>query len=134
MARNNSGSVDTNILLRLLLNDVPAQTDTVKRMLDGRSRYDVADSAIIEMVFVLEKQYKIEREVIVQYIQYVVKNSQFSCNTNLFLAILPLYLSEKSLSINDCALLGYARLNKATPLHTFDKKLVSKSEGDASHP
>jgi uncharacterized protein len=134
MARNSIGSMDTNILLRLVLNDVPAQTNVIRKMLESRGRYEVADSAMIEMVFVLEKNYKIERDVIVQYIHFIMKHPSFICNNSLFEKIITLYVSENSLSVNDCALLVYARLNKATPLYTFDKKLVSKSEGDAVNP
>lgn len=75
--------MDTNILLRLVLNDVPAQTSVIRKMIEGRSRYEVADSAVIEMIFVLEKNYKIERDVIVQYIQFVMKHPNFICNTSL---------------------------------------------------
>lgn len=134
MERKNNTSVDTNVLLRLVLNDVPEQTKLIERLLVGNVRYEVADLALTEMAFVLERFYKMERDIVTRFLLVIVQHPQFMCNKALFEQILPLYLSEPALSINDCALLGYARLNKATPLYTFDKKLVSKSGGDAVQP
>lgn len=134
MVKNNTTSVDTNVLLRLLLNDVPEQTKAVQKLFTIKTKYEVADVALIELVFVLERVLKMERGVVVHNLTAVIKHPQFICNKNLFEQIIPLYLAESALSINDCALLGYARLNKATPLYTFDKALIKKSNGDACTP
>lgn len=134
MAKSNCPSLDTNVLLRLVLDDVPEQSKIIKALLNAKTKYQVADPALIEMVFVLEKVYQLERPYIVDNIMFIVRHPQFICNRTLFETIVPVYLFEPALSITDCALLGYARLNNATPLYTFDKKLVAKSEGDAKHP
>ena len=134
MERKTNASLDTNLLLRLVLNDIPEQATLVKKLLAKRARFEVADLAITEMAFVLERVYKMERRMVVEFLSVIIRHPQFICNKNLFERILPLYLSEPTLSINDCALLEYARLNKAVPLYTFDKKLVAKSSGDAIQP
>jgi predicted nucleic-acid-binding protein len=59
-----AASLDTNCLLRWLLEDVPEQTEAISRLLDSPEIFAVADAAIIEAVFVLEKIKKIERELI----------------------------------------------------------------------
>ncbi len=134
MERKTSASFDTNLLLRLVLNDIPEQTKSVKKLLAKKSRFEVADLALTEMAFVLERVYKMERRMVVEFLSVIIRHPQFICNKNLFERVLPLYISEPTLSINDCALLWYARLNNATPLYSFDKKLVNKSEGDAKIP
>jgi len=134
MVKNSTASVDTNVLLRLLLNDVPVQTKAVKELLQIKTKYEVADLALTEVTFVLERFYKMERDVVAKNLMAIVRHPQFICNENLFEKIIPLYLSEPALSMNDCALLGYARLNKALPLYTFDKALQKKSAGYAQQP
>lgn len=134
MEKRNNASVDTNLLLRLVLNDVPEQEVSVKKLLSVGVRYEVADVALTEMVFVLERLYKMERQMITQFLLVILRHPQFVCNKTLFERVLPIYVSKPALSIVDCALLVYARLNNATPLYTFDKKLVNASDGDAKIP
>lgn len=134
MAKSKNASVDTNVLLRWLLGDVEHQERKVNELLSHGTKYEVADLALNEVVYVLERFYKIERAVVVQNVLAVMGHPQFVCNKNLFEKVIPLYLKEPALSITDCALLVYARLQNATPLYTFDKKLVSTSDGDAKIP
>ena len=134
MANKPNGSLDTNILLRLLLDDVPEQTKVVEKILASGKKFEVADAALIEMVFVLEKIYKMDRELIQENVIGIIRNSLFVCNKQLFERVMPIYVSEPTLSIIDCSLLMYARLNQALPLYTFDKKLVKKSDKDSVLP
>ena len=135
MAKNKlRGSLDTNALLRLLLGDVPAQTRAVESLLTKESVFEVADAALIEMIFVLEKIYKMERPLVMENVLAITRHKQFLCNKKMFEQCLPLYVAHKSLSIIDCALVTYARLQNATPLITFDKDIVKYASGDAIIP
>ena len=125
------GSFDTNILLRFVYKDVPHQTQAIDAMLAKGGRFEIADAALFEMAFVMEKVYLSSRDDIVDSILSIVRNDQFICNKLLLEKTLPLYRDQQKLSIIDCALLVYARLNKATPLYTFDKELVKGSGGNA---
>lgn len=116
-------SVDTNILLRLILNDVPEQTDKAESWVASHTCH-IADLALTETVFVLEKVYRMPRYDITENISAIVRNPNFSCNRVLFEKALPIYESNQSVSINDCLLATYAEINQATPLATFDKKLA----------
>jgi predicted nucleic-acid-binding protein len=115
-----TGSLDTNILLRLILDDIPEQSLIVEKLLADGKVFEIADAALFEMVFVLEKLYRINREQVAKSVLALVRNAQFSCNRKLFESIMPLYREEPRLSIIDCALHQYAKLNNATPLFTFD--------------
>jgi predicted nucleic-acid-binding protein len=134
MKRNSGGSLDTNILLRLLLDDVPEQTVVVDRMLKRGSRFDIADIALIELIFVLEKVYHFERSHVCENVLSITHNEQFNCNRSLFEYALSLYSAHPKLSIIDCVLLVYARLNQKTPLYTFDKELIRQGSDDARRP
>lgn len=132
MGKNKSaGSLDTNILLRLLLDDVALHTKAAEALLGKGKRFEVADAAIIEMIFVLEKVYQFTREDILENVYVITRSEQFICNRTLFESALPLYLAQAKLSIMDCVLLTYARLNNALPFWTFDKDLIKYSENDA---
>jgi len=58
-------SLDTNCLLRWLLDDVPEHTAIITAVINSEKNLAVADAALIEMVFVLEKIKKIIRSFLI---------------------------------------------------------------------
>lgn len=123
-----SGSLDTNALLRLLLNDIPPQHEAVKALLiKAPGQLAVADIAIIELVFVLERHYGLSRQQAQEAVAGLMQLQEITCNRSLFERALPLYLNHSALSFEDCCLSSYAALNEAEPLWTFDKKLASQA-------
>lgn len=121
-----AGSLDANVILRLVLRDIPEQSDAALRLLENKGVLHVADTAVIEVVFALERYYEIPRRDIVTYIEAVVGHPKLSVNRRLFAPVLSLYPSRPKLSFEDCCLAIYAELNEALPLWTFDKKLVNQ--------
>lgn len=119
-------SLDTNILLRLMLKDVPEQC---KKIVDLFMRhgyaYDVADLAVTEAVYVMQKSYS--RTEIVAYLSSVFTMKEINYNHVLFDRVFPMYLENPKLSFNDCCLAVYATLGEAEPLWTFDKALAKES-------
>lgn len=126
MAFKTRESLDTNILLRLMLKDIPAQC---KKIVDLFMRhgyaYDVADLAITEAVYVMQKEYS--RVEIVERLNSIFAMKEINYNRALFDRVFPMYLNNPKLSFNDCCLVGYAALNEAEPLWTFDKALAKES-------
>ncbi len=123
MASRKQGSLDTNLLLRLVLGDIPMQTKAVETLL-ASGVFDVSDIAIVEMVFVLEKIYRLPRPLVAENIAIIIRHPSINSNRKLFALTLPLYIAQPKLSIVDCTLLMYAELNKAAPLYTFDADLA----------
>jgi predicted nucleic-acid-binding protein len=122
------GSLDANVILRLLLQDVPTQHQAAtKLLLSGRGQFAVADTAIIEVVFVLERNYGFTRAQVSEAIKGLMALPQINCNRTLFVKALPLFEEHSGLSFEDCCLAIYAELNDATTLWTFDKKLASQA-------
>jgi predicted nucleic-acid-binding protein len=124
MAKNKTGSLDTNILLRLIVGDVPAQTKLVEKLIVEATKLDVADIVIFELVFVLEKLYFFSRSDVASSVSAIIRNKKINSNRKLFEPMLSMYLENPKLSFVDCTLPQYARLNKAEPLFTFDQKLA----------
>jgi len=125
---NFSGSLDANVLLRLLLNDLPKQHQAVvKLFLNSSKQFAVADTAIIEIIFVLERNYKFTRSAIVEAIEGLMSLTEINCNRPLFMKALPLFVKRPGFSFEDCCLATYAELNDANPLWTFDQKLAKQA-------
>ncbi len=122
------GSLDTNALLRLLLNDVAEQHKAIKKLLrEAKGQLAVADIAIIELVFVLERYYGFSRQQVSEAVTGLMLLREINCNRPLFEKTLPIYISHSALSFEDCCLSTYAILNQAEPLWTFDKKLATQA-------
>ena len=122
-------SLDTNCLLRWLLGDLPEQTALVNALVTSGEDIAVADAALIETVFVLEKVKKISRATIAMAITAVTGIDTIRCNRELFMEVLPMYTSHPKLSFVDCYLVVLAQRNGAVPLLTFDQKLASQLSG-----
>jgi predicted nucleic-acid-binding protein len=125
---NYTGSFDTNALLRLLLNDIVEQHTAIKELLNQTTnQFAVADTAIIELVFVLDRYYGFSRLQTIEAVEGLMKLKEINCNRVLFDRAMPLYVKHSGLSFEDCCLSVYALLNDAEPLWTFDKKLANQA-------
>lgn len=118
------GSLDTNALLRLLLKDIPEQHQAIKELLTKGGVFSVADIAIVELVFVLERYYAFSREQVAEAVTGLTQLKEITCNRALFEKALPVYTEHSALSFEDCYLATCAALDNAEPLWTFDKKLA----------
>jgi predicted nucleic-acid-binding protein len=118
-------SIDTNLLVRFVTNDVPKlRIKVVKLLAKPNTTYHVADLAILEMVYVLSIQTHSTRNEITHAINLITSQKNIKCNRALFNEALPLYANHPALNFNDCCLAVYAKLNQSEPLWTFDKKLA----------
>jgi predicted nucleic-acid-binding protein len=122
-----TGSLDANVLLRLLLNDIPDQHAAAARLLEAGSQLAVADTAVIEIAFVLERHYRLTRPQISEAVEGLISLIEINCNRSLFTKALPLFVKCRGLSFEDCCLATYAELNDATPLWTFDQRLANQA-------
>ncbi|MFD3593540.1 PIN domain-containing protein [Nocardia sp. NPDC058640] len=123
------GSLDANIVLRLLLDDVPEQSEAVITLLeDAASPFVISDIAVVEVVFVLCRHYQFTRAEAAEAIETLMTVAEVEVNERLFRRALPLFVECPKLSFEDCCLAALAELADAVPLWTFDKKLANQSE------
>ena len=124
------GSLDANVLLRLLLNDIPSQHSAAEALLNkAKGQLAVADTAIIEVVFVLERHYEFPRPAIAEALEGLTSLTALNCNCSLVEKAMPVFVKNSSLSFEDCCLAVYAELNNARPLWTFDRKMANQAPG-----
>lgn len=127
MAFKTVESLDTNIILRVIMKDIPEQCLRVQDLLLRMNvSYDVADLAVMEAVYVLQSL-GLDRERIVDGLKRFFELPRIRVNFNLFDQAFPMYLTHPKLSFNDCCLSVYAALNEAEPLWTFDRALAKQS-------
>ena len=120
-------SLDTDIVLRLLLQDHPVQSPQITDMIErsGPNSFGVADVIIFECVWILQgPAYQFDRDLIADLLARFIHIDQINCNRTLFERVLPLFVKHPAVSFIDLALAVYADLNNALPLLTYDKKLV----------
>jgi len=122
-------SLDTNCLLRWLLNDIPDQADMVSRVLAQQGRCDVADVALVEVAFVLEKRLGLSRATVSASLDLLVADPRFVFDKRLWSGVLADYLDHPKLSLVDIYLAGRARADVGGDLLTFDRLLASQSSG-----
>lgn len=127
-----AGSLDANALLRLIVNDVPAQAAAVAALV-GKPRhvYAVSDLAVVEVEYALRAHYGFSREQIQDTLGNLVVHPSIQANVALMRRVFELYTVHPQLSFTDCCLAAHAEIDNATPLWTFDQKLAKQSGGAA---
>lgn len=127
MAFKTHESLDTNLILRLILGDIPEQREKVRELLRRPGvEYHISDLAITEAVYVMQSNGK-SRSTIVSLLRQLFKTLNINANFALLTQVFPLYLNYPHLSFNDCCLSVYAALNESEPLWTFDRNLAKQS-------
>ena len=120
--------IDTNVILRLILNDNPNQVKKVKKLFANKNKlYIFEDAAMMEVVFVLSSQtYQFVREQIARNIKNIMRIENLVCNKGLIETALDIYVKHPKLSFVDCYLAATADLSDERPLWTFDQKLANQ--------
>ncbi len=118
--------VDTNVFLRLILNDIPKQADEAEKLLKqarvGKIKLLVPQIIIFEIEFALSKYYKFPKSKIIDKLNAIISAKYLSVeNEDIFKRAVKVY-KKSNLSLVDCFLLVKAELS-GTALFTFDKEL-----------
>ena len=125
-------SLDTNVVLRYLLDDIPEQTLRAKGVIVGSPSY-VTDVIVAETIFVLERVVGMDRIDIVRLIQMFLSLPTVVCNDYFLDQAIALYGTKTALSIVDCYAATEAKVY-GNSLMTFDKALVKYSGNHVLEP
>jgi predicted nucleic acid-binding protein len=119
-------SLDTNVVLRLLLADTPDQHQKAVALIGDDSRcFYVSDIALSELAYALETHYRFSRKQVQLAFADLTANDNIICNAALNEA-LPFYVSHPKLSFQDCLLAQIAQTAGHVPFWTFDRKLANQ--------
>ncbi len=117
--------VDTNVLIRIMTNDVPTLAQTaIQEIKNSKSKeLIIIDAVLVELFFILEfnKKYGFTRDKIEIIFNGILAIPQFRVSdeaTNAF----SIYVSHKELDFTDCLLIVSAK-NRKENVFSFDKDL-----------
>jgi len=109
--------IDANIVLRFLLADNDEMFEISKEIM--KKNIYLSNEIIAEIIYVLEKVYKYERETIFDRVYMNLKNV-FNLDKQFVLKALEIYETQ-NLDFVDCLLCSYSEIDE---IKTFDKKLL----------
>lgn len=118
--------IDTNWILRYLLNDIPVQAQIVEDYFQkaklGEITITVPMLVFVELDYALSKLYKFRKTNIIEKIGYILEQTYLEIENKLLIQeALKLY-SRKNISFVDAIFCSQARL-EGKKLLTFDKRL-----------
>ena len=118
-------SVDTNVILRWLLDDVPEQTERATALLNSGPRFIVDDTTVIEVVYVLERVLRISRASVAAAVRSVMAEANLEPDREHWTSVIAIYEQHPKLSITDIHLAQRAE-QRDDALFTFDRKLTTQ--------
>lgn len=124
-----SDSIDTNVVLRCVLGDMPEQRKRALRFLnESNAVHYLSNQALLECVYVLEIAEEMTRQEVVNHLNFFLTryDGVIIYDYELTSLAFPMYLAHPKLSWADCALAAEAEINHHEPLFTFDKKLAQQ--------
>lgn len=115
--------VDANFILRYLLNDIEDQAKEAFSILNSSS-ISLLNEVIAEIVYVLEKVYKVDRNRICNELKDLIESDNIKVdNIDVISYALDIF-SKLRLDFIDSLLCAYAKITNAK-IYTFDKKLLN---------
>jgi predicted nucleic-acid-binding protein len=114
-------AVDTNVLVRLLVADDPAQTRRAVAFLESHRPVWISTVVLVETVWVLTTVYRWSKPQIVAMLHVAVASRDFAFQSLAEVrAAVQLYVSGKA-DFADCLALELARSEGYLPFASFDK-------------
>jgi len=125
-------SLDANVILRYVLNDLSAQSQKASRVITLSQCY-ISDVILTEVVYVLEKLYGYGRSDIAVLLKRLISLQTVMCNDGLLNNSIDLYTRKLQLSFSDCYAAVEAALS-GEALLSFDKDLIKHGGNHVREP
>ncbi len=125
--------VDTKVLVRLIVKDDDLKGKACEKLLENSKQKEVVlyilPVAVLELVWVLEKYYKLDKKTISEFMEAVLNTPEFNCEMEeVFRNALQDYRA-KNIKFAD-AVMGHWGLDKGlSTVYTFDERDFKKIEG-----
>ena len=113
--------LDTNTILRCILQDDEEAADLVEERM-SRDECLIPPEVIAEIMYVLLKTYRLDREEIVQSVSAVLSHKNVRVPHKGVVETALRYFGDTKLDFVDCLMIGYA-IVEGHHVFTFDKKL-----------
>ena len=120
-------AIDTNIIVRALVDDDEVQSPAAKRLLDGLTPENpgfVCREVVLELVWALESIYNFPRITISTAILKLISTGDFVVENDHAMTHAVYRYMQGGVDFADLMILASADHQRATPLYTFDRKLA----------
>lgn len=118
-------AVDTNVLVRLLVNDDPAQAAKARRLFDDQAVDDgavwIADSVMVELVWTLARAYRRERDDLVLALRALAAHATVVLESPAAVSQAIDAFERGPADFADCLLAAKAQAAGCTAVYTFDR-------------
>ena len=117
--------IDTNIFLRFLTADIPEQAQRcaalIQRIRDGVETVEVSSLAAAEIVWTLERFYKLSKEQVASKVSSLLKLKGLRiANKAIFLEALSLF-TEKNISFTDAYIAAQMKRANQNEIYSYDR-------------
>lgn len=130
MAKN---IIDTNLIIRFLVNDEPRKVAKVEKLLrEENNRNILLDTVVEEIIWVLTSYYSLNKFDVIEKIKALIHVSTIECNAFLLNSALTLW-EKHNISYIDAYLVAVAELGNMT-IYTYDLKLATISPETIKEP
>ncbi len=119
-------SIDTNVLIRDLVEDDAEQVEATRSLLDSLTIEDpgfVCREVILEISWVLASAYRFTREQIGEALLRIIGMENLLVETSDDVARSARHYGENNDDFSDLMILEASRRSDALPLYTFDRRL-----------
>ena len=122
-------ALDTNILVRMLVEDDPDQAEKVQKTIRWAEKQAVKllvlSEVTIETVWVLESVYQCTREEIVRFLKKIIDTDTFVFpDFSVIMNAIDFYKTKGDFA--DFIIVGQSRVQQAEQMLSFDKKLQKR--------
>lgn len=117
--------IDTSIVLRYLLQDVPLQAEKARELIDATSPVRLPVVAISESAFVLMRVYGVDRATVVSSLQALISRRNIEVHEipkSIAIEALELCRPSNRVSFADALLWAAARAAPSATIVTFDRR------------
>lgn len=120
-------ALDTNVLVRYLVDDDPAQSLAARALLEDRTAEQpafVCREVMIELVWVLQRTYRLPRDRIASVLEALVAADGLEIEAANDVALAALRYRRGEAGFSDLMIMCAAKRQRASPLYTFDRQLA----------
>lgn len=115
--------IDSNLIVRFLLQDNPVQSPLATKLLKNpEERFYLTDVVTAEVIWVLSSFYKIQRREIIEKIYLLLALPTIDSNRHILIRALYLY-GNFNIDFIDAYLAAYSEEEKMEGIYSFDKGL-----------
>ena len=119
-------TLDTNVLVRYLVRDIPEQAEAARELIEGLTPDApgfICREVVLEVAWVLERTYSFTRTQVAEALMDLTASDSLIVENSDDVAAAAYRYRQGDVGFSDLMILKAAQRANAAPLHTFDHRL-----------